>query len=96
VIVVLSAGERRDLLAAIRYYEAEHSGRGERFAAAVERVRQRIATFTEIAPPLLRFEGYRRVRVVRFPHVVVYRVLPDRVRIVAIANTHRKPDYWRP
>ena len=31
----------------------------------------------------------------RFPYLVVYRVLDDRVQILAVAHVSRRPGYWR-
>jgi toxin ParE1/3/4 len=37
---------------------------------------------------------YRFYRVHRFPYVIYYECLPDRVRVVAIAHERRRPGYW--
>lgn len=39
--------------------------------------------------------GTRRYLMKRFPFVVVYRVVPDRIEIVAIAHGRRRPAYWK-
>jgi hypothetical protein len=31
----------------------------------------------------------------RFPFNVLYQVLPDEIRVIAIAHQRRKPDYWK-
>ena len=36
----------------------------------------------------------RRVLLRRFPFFVVYRVLVERVQIVAVAHARRRPGYW--
>ncbi|MGH2633608.1 MAG: type II toxin-antitoxin system RelE/ParE family toxin [Tepidiformaceae bacterium] len=38
---------------------------------------------------------HRRLPVQRFPYVVIYRVAPEVVTVVAIAHTSREPGYWR-
>lgn len=40
-------------------------------------------------------DGLRQCRVKVFPYVVVYAVEKDSIVIVAFANTHRRPNYWR-
>ena len=40
-------------------------------------------------------DGLRQCRVKVFPYVVVYAVEKDIIVIVAFANTHRRPNYWR-
>ena len=39
--------------------------------------------------------GTRRFRLDHFPFLVVYRQLPDRVRVMAVAHAHRRTGYWR-
>ena len=39
--------------------------------------------------------GTQRVRLTRFPYLVVYREDETRILVVAVAHTKRKPGYWR-
>lgn len=39
--------------------------------------------------------GTRRYLMKRFPFVVVYRVAPPRIEIMAIAHGRRRPAYWK-
>jgi len=32
---------------------------------------------------------------IRFPYLLVYRVIRDHIEVVAIAHESRDPDYWR-
>jgi plasmid stabilization system protein ParE len=36
-----------------------------------------------------------RVLFRRYPYAIIYRVLPDRIEILAIAHARRRPGYWR-
>ena len=36
----------------------------------------------------------RRRLVVSFPYGILYRVMPERIRILAIMNLRRRPFYW--
>jgi plasmid stabilization system protein ParE len=36
----------------------------------------------------------RRALLRRFPYLIVYRVLDDRIVVVAIAHANRRPGYW--
>lgn len=38
--------------------------------------------------------GTRRVLLRRFPYMVIYRALEDRVLVVAFAHAKRRPAYW--
>ncbi|WP_437979388.1 type II toxin-antitoxin system RelE/ParE family toxin [Sorangium sp. So ce295] len=64
-----------------------------RFAEEIEAALNRIAE----APdrwPTARY-GTRRVRLTRFPYVVVYRDESTRILVVAIAHAKQRPGYWR-
>ena len=38
---------------------------------------------------------HRRILVRRFPYSLIYLLAPERIWIVAVAHTSRKPGYWR-
>jgi toxin ParE1/3/4 len=68
-----------------------------RVAAEIEaRIREvvaRVARSPESAPPVLQRPGLRVVLVLRYPYKIFYRVMTDRIRIVHIRHTARRP--WR-
>lgn len=37
----------------------------------------------------------RRMPLRRFPYSVVYLLLPDEIRVLAVAHQRRKPGYWK-
>ena len=39
--------------------------------------------------------GTRRYLMKRFPFAIVYRLVADRIEIVAVAHGRRKPAYWK-
>jgi plasmid stabilization system protein ParE len=84
----------RELAADVRYYDKRYTGRGQRFASAVERVLMRIAE-SPLAFPLLIEPDIRSAKVERFPYRVVYVVLGHDVDILAVAHAKRRPSYWR-
>ncbi len=58
----------RELTADVRYYNKHYDGRGDRFAAAVERAILAIAE-SPLAFPLLYEPDIRSAKVERFPYV---------------------------
>jgi toxin ParE1/3/4 len=81
-----------ELTHGVEWYERDYPGRGVRFRIAVDRVLTRIGT-----APLANGErlGMRAASVSRFPYVVFYSVVDvQTVRVIAIAHTKRKPNYW--
>ena len=87
-------------LAVIDYREARdwYGARSEevavRFVDAVDAAVRRITNAPDSLPVLS--GKYRRVRVEKFPHSLVYyeRTELD-IRIVAVAHPSRRPGYWR-
>ena len=84
---------REELGTATAYYDGESPGLGDRFLGSVEQVVNRIAAFPEQGSPFL--GGTRRVVLRRFPFSVVYLQEAERVLVVAVAHTSRRPGYWR-
>ena len=91
-ITYLSVAEI-ELIEAALYYNEQQSGLGKDFLDAVgerEKVIQRdpeLWTFFE--------EPIRGCRVQPFPYRLLYRVLPDRIQIVAVMHLSTHPDYWK-
>jgi len=40
-------------------------------------------------------ESTRRCLINRFPYAVIFQVRSDIVRVIAVANLHRHPSYWK-
>ena len=82
-----------ELLEVARYYEKQASGLGEEFLAKLERVLTVLKAHPEIGAPAQ--SGTRRAFTRRFPYAVVYLPESSRIIVVAVAHSHRRPDYWR-
>jgi plasmid stabilization system protein ParE len=85
---------QNELDSAYNYYEAEQSGLGDRFQREVAKSISRIVNQPKLYQPVGKYS--RRCLVHTFPYSVIYQIRSkeDLVLIVAIANLHRKPDYW--
>lgn len=83
----------RDVDEAYRWYEREQPGVGEEFLAAIEKVYDRLRAAPE-AHQLVHGD-VRRALPKRFPYGVFYRVLEDRVEIIAVYHTSRDPSGWQ-
>lgn len=84
---------RRDLRAAVSYYEGQRPGLGREFREEVRAAIERIRALPEAWHPLS--ENTRRCRTRRFPYGLIYQVQGEEVLIVAVAHLHRDPDYWK-
>jgi hypothetical protein len=78
---------------AIQYYNYQAHGLGEVFLAEALKVLDRIAKFPDAWHACSK--RTRRCQTRRFPYGVIYQIRKEEILIVAIANLHRKPGYWK-
>lgn len=76
------------------YYETKRRGLGGEFLAEVERTLEHLCEFPQSGAEFRR-TGYRRFVVRRFPYVVVYGILPNSIRVIAVGHGKQRPGYWR-
>lgn len=82
----------RELNDAAQYYELEHAGLGSAFIVEVQRCTEAIREYPQVAPIV---HGQVRRRLCeRFPYGVLYTILSDEIRVLAIMHLHRRPAYW--
>ena len=87
------SGARRDFDESFDWYAERSTQAAVRFAAAVDAALDKIAASpTQFASP----DGiHRECPVKKFPFRIVYRLVDNRVLVVAIAHAKRRPGYWR-
>ena len=91
--VIFHDRAEEELNEAASYYASARPGLGEAFVAEVHRAVEALLA-TPLGGAVL--EGnVRRWLVKRFPYSVLYRILDDHVRILAIAHQKRRSYYWR-
>ena len=78
---------------ALAYYEAIDPHLSRRMVLEIDAALNRIQQFPEGWHPLA--GDLRQLRLKSFPYVLVYSVAPGTIAIIAFANTHRRPGYWR-
>lgn len=84
---------KHEIAAGKRWYERSRPGLGREFDAAT-----RVAVDAVAAHPLSYGATYLDIRaapVSGFPYVVYYRVLRNRVRVLAVHHTARDPAAWQ-
>jgi plasmid stabilization system protein ParE len=85
----------RQSLADLRKIAADSRAFGDQVALAVElrilRVIAHIAKNPKAAAPVAERPGMRVVPLIRYPYKIFHRVLADRVKILHIRHTARKP-----
>ena len=76
------------------WYEARRPGLGLEFVAAVDHALGALTERPEQAPVWKGGRPWRRHRLSRFPYVVFYRLDGERVLVMAVAHSKRRPGYW--
>lgn len=79
--------------AAERWYRERNEIASAGFQQELDRAVDLICERPEAGSPYL--TSTRRFLLRRFPFFVVYRLLDERVEIVAVAHARRRPGYWR-
>jgi toxin ParE1/3/4 len=83
---------RLEALDAFDWYRDRSPSAAERFQGELERAQIAVQDSPEKWGAYL--AGTRRYLLKPYPYIVVYRQKADRIEIVAIAHSHRKPGYW--
>ncbi|KAF0095773.1 MAG: Plasmid stabilization system protein [Puniceicoccaceae bacterium 5H] len=91
-VSIISAAEE-EVANAIAYYEAQQVGLGRDLEVEIRRALRMIQARPETWQ--MGRLGLRRFILARFPFVIHYQLVPDKIRIIAVAHTSRKPHYWR-
>ena len=81
-----------ELAQAWEWYENASPGLGEAFYDEIERTVAHILSYPYAFPE--KSNGFRCVLIHRFPFALWYGVNDMNITVLAVANTHRKPDYW--
>jgi plasmid stabilization system protein ParE len=89
--VVLRPEAEQDLIEARGWYERQ--GRGDDFLEAISTVFDRLAENPELYA--ISWKNVRTCRPRKFPYVVYYRVMADRVEVLAVLHGSRDPAIWR-
>ena len=87
------AAAEAELSQAVDYYNACRANLGWEFAQEVHAAIQSILAHPTAWPSLS--EHTRRCLVRRFPYGVIYQVAGEEIRIIAVMQLNRKPDYWQ-
>ena len=90
---IFHPGAGEEYAQAVAYYADISLKLGERFNVEIERlileVRRQPGRFFRFSPPA------RRALARKFPYILVFLDQPDRIWIVAVMHTKRRPGYWR-
>lgn len=92
--VTYCAGVGDEVTQSAVYYEKQCAGLGTRFLDDYDQAISEVVEKPSAWPPI--GDGtYRRHQLRHFPYGIIYRVLPDSVRILALMHLHQHPEYWK-
>ncbi len=77
---------------AVDFYENCRSGLGLEFAQEVYAAVARIVRYPAAWSPMSK--NTRRCLTNRFPFGIIYQVRADHIRVIAVADLRRSPDFW--
>jgi plasmid stabilization system protein ParE len=83
----------QEVLDEVARYEEQAPGLGAEFLRAVEAACDLLMRHPQAAPIV--HGDVRRLVLRRFPHNIVYSLIQDEPRILAVAHQSRSPHYWR-
>ena len=92
--IVFGPDAEAEFEAAVAWYETKAAGLGETFVLYVDDALQLVAETPTGCPVWEADPRFRRAVVQRFPYLVFYRDLDDRIEVVAVAHGAREPGYW--
>ena|SRR5438128_5866701 len=91
--IVFRPEAEADVLVARDWYEQQESGLGGAFSDSLNVALGRI----ELMPRMyaIVFRDTRRAKLKTFPYLIYYRVLADRIEIIAVLHGSRDPRLWQ-
>lgn len=90
--VTLLAPAASEFIEGIAYFDSQAPGLGSLFGDEFSRTMQLVSENPGVGAP--HRHDTRRVLLNRFPYAVVYRLMTDRVVVIAVAHFRRRPVYW--
>jgi hypothetical protein len=90
---------RLEMVEATRYYERERFGLGLEFREAITKVLDAIERhprhFSRVEWPRVVAVEVRRLRLRRFPYLIIYQIVNEMVLVIACMHVRRRPGYWK-
>lgn len=92
---VLAPDAQAELEGAAEWYEGRREGLALKFLSHVNAALMAIEETPSAFPAWEHDPRFRKFVLQRFPYLVFYRELDDRIEVVAIAHGAREPGYWQ-
>jgi plasmid stabilization system protein ParE len=83
----------QELAESVKFYNSRVPGLGNEFFATVESGAKEIQKDPLRRP--IRPDGTRKLKLQRFPYLLIYRDEPTQILIVSVAHGARRPRFWK-
>jgi plasmid stabilization system protein ParE len=83
-----------EIVRAAEYFDEQVPGLGARFVDAIDAAVLEIAR-SPLSWPLTKHRTRKRILISPFPYTIHYKLVDNRVVVVAIAHQSREPEYWK-
>jgi toxin ParE1/3/4 len=91
--VLFHPAAEAEMIDAAVYYETKQKDLGRRFLVFVQEAIERIKINPLLHPVV--YLDVRRCLTKTFPFAVLFRILHDRIVVMAVMHIHRDPGYWK-
>ncbi len=91
--IILSDGAKRDFNEGLRWYRKKSDQAADNFITRTHETAQKVAAAPERYRQVLL--GVRLIRYKRYPYSLIYRILPDVIKVDAVAHDKRRFGYWK-
>ena len=82
-----------EMQAAYEWYEKKRIGLGDELIQEIEYYFEKISVHPEYYSYTGKNRKYRRVKLNRFPYIIVYAIKEDNVQIISVRNTSMRRKY---
>ena len=82
-----------DVIEARQWYDNQQAGLGDDFRNALADIVERIQSMPRMYVTVV--ENVHRAKLRRFPYLLYYRVLENRIEVLAVLHSSRDPRLWR-
>ncbi len=82
-----------EMIIAAKYYNSQASGLGIKFLNDFDNTIDEIIETPNTWITL--DEDIKRHQLSHFPFGILYRIVENNIRIIAVMNLHKKPNYWK-
>jgi toxin ParE1/3/4 len=90
--VVFHPLAEQELIDAAAYYKEQELELSLEYLGEVENAVNFLIQYPEAGSKVR--DSIRRTTLPKFPYSLIYRVLDDQIRILAVAHHRRRPEYW--